>query len=166
MNRNIKSERCKRRCYIRSIFIYLQTLLISFLSVSHIHFADFTKYIHICKFRILGVCDAVEEAKAESARVRDVMGQNLLQLLPVRLGILGGEGPILVRVDLAGHIVLHLLPIDVDVARVDGTLNDHEAHPGNDGKGPANLLGGHAAAVANKRTEGDLGQGRLELVYE
>ena len=138
-----------------------------FLSVSNSHFTDFTTYyIYTWTFRTLGVSDAVEEAKAESTCVWNVVGQNLLQLLPVRLGILGGEGPILVRVDLADHVILHLLPIDVDVARVDGALNDHEAHPGNDGKGPANLLGGHAATVANERTEGDLGQGRLEPVCE
>ena len=113
----------------------------------------------------LGISDAVEEAQAKATGIGNAVGQNLLELLPISLGILGSESTILVDIDLFGDVILHLLPVDVDVARVDGALDDHEPNTGNDGEGPADLLGSHTAAVADERAKGNLGQGRLELVW-
>ena len=94
------------------------------------------------------------------------MSQNGLDLLPVLLGILGTESAVLVGVHFTGDVVLHLLPVNVDVATVNSALHEHEPNAGNDGEGPADLLGGHAGAVPHQRAECNLGQGGLELVCE
>lgn len=95
----------------------------------------------------LGIRHSVQKSQAEATRIWDVMSQNGLQFLPVFLGILGIESAVLVSIDLTGDVVLNLLPVDVDIATVNSALNEHETNTGNDGEGPADLLGGHAGAV-------------------
>jgi hypothetical protein len=112
---------------------------------------------------LLTVTNSIQESEAEASSRRNLVGQQLPELLPVDLGVVCVEFTVASRVNPLDEIDLHFLPVNLNVSQRNNSLETDKTNTDRNREGLAHLLQSNPAAVTHNGSKPELLKNGLGL---